>query len=173
MFCDSLSWYDTMPEMVVLPNFSFVLIPNSCCVPVMRVLLSGKLTLPASRSWMISSSLPWYFRASLSWKLKVALVFLLMLKLILSPILAITLSWMSCSKTKSLWRLRRSVIEGSSRKLCLKPKVRSTEPWGRISTVLLPKMVSKALPPMNMGGMMELPLVVEREFCPRRSFQYS
>ena len=44
---------------------------------------------------------------------------------------------------------------------------------GRMSMVLLPKMVSKALPPMNMGGMMELPSVVEREFWLRRSFQYS
>ena len=31
----------------------------------------------------------------------------------------------------------------------------------------------KALPPMNMGGMMELPLVVECAFWLRRSFQYS
>ena len=49
----------------VFPNLSFVLKPKSDCVPVIRVLRSGMLTLPASMSCMMSSSSPSYLRVSL------------------------------------------------------------------------------------------------------------
>ena len=117
--------------------------PNSDDAPCTREELEGKETLPASRSFIISSSLPSYFSLMFCWsKLKVASVLYVRPILTLSPTLPVTLTLIFSSKLMVVVLRFRIGSEGLSIFLRVAPNFSSAVPRVVMRTPPGPKIFS-------------------------------